>query len=83
MPSGSGRGLISAVGPIRQKSEQADILQLIPRRDQAQTWVRAMAMQVKSTWHQVARGAGVSEAHCELISGAIAYPGFDLPLPMA
>lgn len=32
---------------------------------------------------QVARGAGVSETHCERISGAFAYPGFDLPLPKA
>ena len=40
--------------------------------------VAAMKEQVKGTWYQVARRAGVSESDCELIAGAFVYPGFDL-----
>jgi serine/threonine-protein kinase HipA len=40
--------------------------------------VAAMKEQVKGTWYEVARRAGVSERDCELIAGAFVYPGFDL-----
>jgi hypothetical protein len=36
--------------------------------------VNKMEEQVKTSWYKVARGAGVSERDCELISGAFAYP---------
>lgn len=32
---------------------------------------------VRSTWRQVARSLGVSDADCERIAGAFVYPGFD------
>jgi len=37
-----------------------------------------MEGQVRNTWYEVARAAGVSEKDCERIKGAFAYPGFDL-----
>lgn len=39
--------------------------------------IGGMAGRVKATWYPMVRGAGVSEAHCELM---FVYPGFDLPL---
>jgi serine/threonine-protein kinase HipA len=46
--------------------------------DDARRIVAAMRERVKHTWHEVARSVGVSEKDCERISGAFAYPGFDL-----
>ncbi|MCM2279891.1 MAG: HipA domain-containing protein [Oligoflexia bacterium] len=81
------RDLAMAVGDAGRFANAENILsqcqRFLVKRDQAETLVKEMAVQVKSTWYQVARGAGVPEAHCELISGAFAYPGFDLPLPKA
>ncbi|MBI2607105.1 MAG: type II toxin-antitoxin system HipA family toxin [Deltaproteobacteria bacterium] len=51
-------------------------LRFLLRRDEAEALVKEMEKSVKSTWYQVARGAGVCEADCGLISGAFAYPGF-------
>jgi serine/threonine-protein kinase HipA len=76
-----------AIGDAGRFANAENILsqcqRFLVKRDQAEALVKEMAKQVKSTWYQVARGAGVSEAHCELISGAFAYPGFDLPLAKA
>jgi serine/threonine-protein kinase HipA len=46
--------------------------------DDAKRIVAAMRERVKNTWYEVARSVGVSEKDCERISGAFAYPGFDL-----
>jgi len=46
--------------------------------DDAKTVVDAMRDRAKHTWYDVARSVGVSEKDCERISGAFAYPGFDL-----
>jgi serine/threonine-protein kinase HipA len=46
--------------------------------DDAKAIIGTMREGVKSTWYEVARGAGVSERDCERISGSFAYPGFDL-----
>jgi serine/threonine-protein kinase HipA len=43
---------------------------------EAATLVQGMSKRVQATWYDVARGAGVSVADCELISGAFVYPGF-------
>lgn len=40
--------------------------------------VAAMRDRVKGSWYDVARSVGVSEKDCARISGAFAYPGFDL-----
>ena len=46
--------------------------------DEASAIATAMEGQVRNTWYEVARAAGVSEKDCERIKGAFAYPGFDL-----
>jgi len=46
--------------------------------EEASGIVESMRSRVKGSWHDVARGAGVSEKDCERIAGAFAYPGFDL-----
>ena len=46
--------------------------------EEASALVAAMKNRVKKTWHETARGAGVSTRDCGLIGGAFAYPGFDL-----
>jgi serine/threonine-protein kinase HipA len=46
--------------------------------DDAKGIVETMRGRVKDTWHDVARGVGVSEKDCDRIAGAFAYPGFDL-----
>ena len=46
--------------------------------DDAKTIVDAMRDRVRDRWYEVARNVGVSERDCERISGAFAYPGFDL-----
>jgi serine/threonine-protein kinase HipA len=40
-----------------------------------------MTRVVTDRWYEVARSVGVSESDCALISGAFAYPGFDLKAP--
>ena len=81
------RDLALALGDAGRHANAENILSQSQRflleREQAEALVKAMASQVTSTWYQVARGAGVSEAHCGLISGAFVYPGFELPLPRA
>jgi serine/threonine-protein kinase HipA len=46
--------------------------------DDANAIVAAMRDRVKGTWYEVARSVGVSEKDCQRISGAFAYPDFDL-----
>jgi len=46
--------------------------------EEAETVMATMREQVKGSWYEIARSAGVSEKDCERISGAFAYPGFDL-----
>ncbi|MCM2324289.1 MAG: HipA domain-containing protein [Oligoflexia bacterium] len=81
------RDLAMVVGDAGRFANAENLLsqcqRFLVKRDQAETLVKEMAMQVKATWYQAARGCGVSEAHCKLLSDAFAYPGFDLPLPKA
>ena len=44
--------------------------------NQAKAIIDRMEEQVRGSWYGIARGAGVSERDCGLISGAFAYPGF-------
>jgi serine/threonine-protein kinase HipA len=44
----------------------------------AETIVTMMEQQVRNTWYETARSAGVTVRDCELIQGAFAYPGFHL-----
>ena len=45
-------------------------------RARAGAIVDEMEDRVRAVWHEVARREGVTEAHCRLIAGAFAYPGF-------
>ena len=46
--------------------------------EEAAATIDAMESQVKASWYAIARRAGVTEADCETINGAFAYPGFRL-----
>ena len=46
--------------------------------EEAAAIIDAMEGQVKARWYEVCRRAGVTEADCETIRGAFAYPGFRL-----
>lgn len=43
---------------------------------EARALIDAMEEQVRGTWYETAREAGVSERDCDRITGAFAYPGF-------
>jgi serine/threonine-protein kinase HipA len=45
-------------------------------REAATSLIDAMARNVRTRWHGIARKAGTSEADCERIRGAFVYPGF-------
>jgi serine/threonine-protein kinase HipA len=45
-------------------------------KDEAVRIVEDMEARVRSTWYEVARGCGVSDADCGQIAGAFVYPGF-------
>ncbi len=49
-------------------------------REQAEALITAMEKQIKATWYETARRAGVSEKDCDTIKGAFVYPGFRLPV---
>lgn len=46
--------------------------------DEARNLIDSMEARVKARWYPTARAAGVSNADCERIAGAFAYPGFRL-----
>jgi serine/threonine-protein kinase HipA len=46
--------------------------------EQARATVDSMEQQVRGSWYEVARRAGVSERDCARIAPAFAYPGFRL-----
>jgi len=45
-------------------------------KPEAEAMVAEMEHSVRDRWYEIARGAGVSERDCGLISGAFVYPGF-------
>jgi serine/threonine-protein kinase HipA len=51
--------------------------------EEAKAIVFEMRDRVKASWYEVARAEGVSEKDCERISGAFAYPGFDIDVQTA
>lgn len=46
--------------------------------EQAEALITAIEKQIKATWYETARRAGVSERDCDTIKGAFVYPGFRL-----
>ena len=77
------RDLALSIGDAGRYANAENILsqslRFLLKREAARALVDDMEKCVKATWYQVARGVGVSQSHCELISGAFAYPGFRLP----
>jgi serine/threonine-protein kinase HipA len=51
-------------------------------RDEAAGIIASMRERVRESWYATARAQGLSERDCGSISGAFAYEGFDLPLPL-
>ncbi|MGK5088116.1 HipA domain-containing protein [Bdellovibrionota bacterium FG-2] len=52
-------------------------LRFLLEREESEKLLKKMEKRVSSTWHQVARSAGVTEKDCARISGAFVYPGFN------
>ena len=50
-------------------------------KDAAANLLDDMQNQIRRTWHETARRAGVSESDCEKISGAFVYEGFFYDYP--
>lgn len=78
------RDLALAIGDAGRYANAQNILSQCRRflfePEEAAAVVTGMAERVRTTWYNVARGAGVSEADCGVISSAFVYPGFNLPL---
>jgi len=76
------RDLAMSLGDSGRYAQAANLLSQCARflltRDEARTFIDSMEAQVKARWYPTARAAGVSEADCERIAGAFAYPGFRL-----
>ncbi|MDZ7839197.1 MAG: HipA domain-containing protein [Gammaproteobacteria bacterium] len=47
-------------------------------REHAEALIVGMEKQIKATWYETTRRAGVSERDCDTINGAFLYPGFRL-----
>ena len=79
------RDLALSIGDAGRYANAENILsqslRFLLKREAAEALVNEMEKCVKAKWYEVARSVGVSERHCELISGAFAYPGFRLPTP--
>jgi serine/threonine-protein kinase HipA len=76
------RDLAMSIGNAGRYAQAENILSQCARfllsAEEARALVDALEALVKTLWYPVARAAGVSEADCELISGAFVYPGFRL-----
>lgn len=76
------RDLAMTVGDAGRRATAENLLSQSARfllgKEEARTIVNEMEAQVKATWYHSARAQGVSEADCERITGAFAYPGFRL-----
>jgi serine/threonine-protein kinase HipA len=77
------RDLALAVGDAGRQASAENLLsqcvRFLLKREQADALIGDMEQRIKQTWYGIARGEGVSERDCGLISGAFAYPGFRLP----
>jgi serine/threonine-protein kinase HipA len=74
------RDLAMACGDLGRLANARNLLSQAARfllpPDEASHIVDDMEARVRSTWYDVARGCGVSDADCARIAGAFAYPGF-------
>ena len=76
------RDLAMACGDMGRYANAQNMLSQCARfhlkTEEASVIIDTMENLVKASWHSIARRAGVTEADCETISGAFAYPGFRL-----
>ncbi len=76
------RDLAMAIGSQGRHATAENLISESPRflleKAEAETIVNQMEEQVRNTWYHTAKAQGVSEADCERINGAFAYPGFRL-----
>lgn len=74
------RDLALTVGEYGRYANAANLISQAPRflldREEAARIVDDMEACVRARWYAIARREGVSEADCEQISPAFAYPGF-------
>jgi serine/threonine-protein kinase HipA len=78
------RDLALDCGDYGRYAHADNLLSQSPRfyleRSDARAVIAKMEAQVRSTWFETARRAGVTERDCAKIAGAFAYSGFRLPL---
>jgi serine/threonine-protein kinase HipA len=78
------RDLALDCGDYGRYAHADNLLSQSPRfyleRSDAKGVIAAMEDQVRATWHETARRAGVTERDCAKIAGAFVYPGLRLPL---
>lgn len=78
------RDLALNVGDAGRYANAENILsqcmRFLLKREQAEACIREMEKCIQATWYPAMRSVGVSEKHCQLLSGAFNYPGFRLPL---
>jgi len=74
------RDLAMACGDFGRYANAGNLMSQAARfllsANEADLIVDAMETQVRSTWYEIARGCGVSDADCAQVAGAFAYPGF-------
>ena len=74
------RDLALVIGDAARIATAENLISQSPRfllkPEEAAAIVGEMEQRVASTWYEVARAAGVSAPDCDLISGAVVYPGF-------
>lgn len=76
------RDLAMTVGDLGRRATADNLVSQSARflldKGEARAIVDDMEARVRAAWYHSARAQGVSEADCERISGAFAYPGFRL-----
>ena len=76
------RDLAMTIGDLGRRATADNLISQSARflleKAEATAIVDQMEAQVSATWYHTARAEGVSEADCERINGAFAYPGFRL-----
>lgn len=74
------RDLAMACGDLGRYANAGNLMSQAARfllsTDQAAYIVDDLEARVRSTWYEVARECGVSDANCAQIAGAFTYPGF-------
>lgn len=76
------RDLAMTIGDLGRRATAENILSQSARfllgQEEARTIIDRMQAQIESSWYHTARAQGVTEADCERLKSAFAYPGFRL-----